>query len=234
MVDMSTQSALRAASGRTLSDAGPLAQLRGGRLPLRLAQLTLGLVLYGVSMGLLVRSALGVMPWDVLHQGIARQVALSFGTIVVLASIVVLLLWVPLRQKPGLGTIANALLIGVAVDVTLALVSAPSAMVPRLALLIGGLLLNGVATAMYIGAQLGPGPRDGLMTGLARRTGWSIRLVRTGIEVLVVGVGWLLGGTVGLGTVLYALAIGPLAQLMLPWFTVPLRGEPAPPRSSTS
>ncbi len=207
---------------RQLAALGPVEQLRAGRLGRRVAQLLLGLALYGASIGFMVRGVLGNMPWDVLHQGIARHVPLSLGTIIVVASVVVLLLWVPLRQSPGLGTVANALLVGVAADATLWLVPPGEGWLERVALMAGGVLLNGVASAMYIGAQLGPGPRDGLMTGVARRTGWSLRVVRTGIEVTVIALGWLLGGVVGVGTVLYAVAIGPLTQALLPWFTVDL------------
>lgn len=206
---------------------GPVAQLRAGRLGRRLPQLVLGLGLYGVSMALLVRGAFGVMPWDVLHQGVARHIPLTFGQIVILASLVVLLMWIPLRQPPGLGTLLNAVLIGLVVDPVLAWLDEPAGLAPRLALVISGLVLNAVATAMYIGAQLGPGPRDGLMTGLARRTGRSIRLVRTSIEVAVVSAGWLLGGVLGLATIAYAVLIGPLTQAMLPAFTVRL--DPAVP-----
>jgi uncharacterized membrane protein YczE len=197
----------------------------------RLAQLLLGLTIYGTSMAMQLRATLGVAPWDVFHQGLSRHLPLSFGLVTALTGAVVLLLWLPLRQRPGLGTVANVVVIAVSVDAALALIPAPSSLPARVALLAGGILLNGVASAAYVGARLGPGPRDGLMTGLAARTGWSIRLVRTGIELTVLGVGWLLGGTVGIGTVAYALAIGPLTQAFLPWFTVraPLtpRGRPA-------
>ncbi|GMA20685.1 hypothetical protein MM440_09290 [Arsenicicoccus piscis] len=207
---------------RTLATLGPIEQLRAGRLPRRLVQLFVGLTLYGISLGMFVRAELGLDPWDVLHVGLTHHTPLTFGQVVIAAGIAVLLLWWPLRQLPGLGTVANAVWIGVAADATLALLDRPDALATRFALLIGAVLVNGVATGMYIGAQLGPGPRDGLMTGLARRTGWSIRLVRTSIEVTVLALGWLLGGTVGLGTVLYAVAIGPLAQLFLPFFVVEL------------
>lgn len=193
---------------------------------MRLPLLLVGLFLYGASMSMVLRSTLGLIPWDVLHVGVSRHLPLSFGTIVVGVSLLVLIPWIPLRQKPGLGTIGNALLIGPSADLVLSILPPPDAMVWRVVLLIGGIVLNGVATGMYIGSQFGPGPRDGLMTGLARVTGRSIRVVRTGIEVTVVVVGWLLGGTVGLGTALYALAIGPLAQLFLPLFTVDLRQDP--------
>lgn len=201
---------------------GPLAQLRAGHLTRRIPQLLLGLVLYGVSMALMIRGALGVMPWDVLHQGIALHVPLSFGHIVIATSLLVLLLWIPLRQHVGLGTVSNALVIGLVVDPALALIPEQGALPARIALMLAGIVLNAVATAMYIGAQLGPGPRDGLMTGLAARTGLSLRLVRTGLEVAVVLLGWALGGQFGLATVLYALAIGPLTQAVLPALIAPL------------
>ncbi|MDN4172763.1 hypothetical protein QWY28_07415 [Nocardioides sp. SOB77] len=215
------------ASPPALADLGPLAQLRAGRMPRRLVQLSVGLVLYGVSLGLMVRSGLGVAPWDVLHSGLIRHVPITLGQAVVGMSFVVLLLWIPLREVPGLGTIANALVVGLAADATLWLLDPPDAVLLRLALVVGGVALCGYAGAMYIGAQLGRGPRDGLMTGLARRTGRSLRLVRTGIEVVVVLAGLALGGALGLGTVLYALAIGPLTQAWLPAWTVELgRTEP--------
>ena len=194
-------------------------QLTAGHLPVRLVQLSSGLVLYGASMALMVESGLGVMPWDVLHQGLARYLPFSFGQTAVLVGLLVLLLWIPLRQWPGLGTIANAVVIGFVADAVLWLLPTPEGWAPRILLVVGGVVLNALATAIYIGSILGPGPRDGLMTGLHHRTGWSIRLVRTCIEVVVVAIGWLLGGTLGLGTVLYAIAIGPLTQFFLP-FTV--------------
>jgi uncharacterized membrane protein YczE len=167
-------------------------------------------------MALLVRSGLGVMPWDVLHQGLARNLGWSLGTVTIVVGALVLLAWIPLRQLPGVGTVSNVLVIGLAVDGTLAVLPAPSAMAWRVGFVVAGVLLNAVATAAYIGVHLGPGPRDGLMTGLVRRTGGSVGLVRTSIEVAVVASGWLLGGTLGLATVVYALAIGPLVQLLLP------------------
>ncbi len=185
-------------------------------------QLFVGLVLYGVSLALMVRGALGLAPWDVLHSGFIRHVPLTLGQAVVLFSFLVLLLWIPLREKPGVGTIANALVVGFSADATLAVLSSPDALALRVSLMLGGVVLNGLATALYIGAQLGRGPRDGLMTGLARRTGWSLAVVRTGLEVAVVLIGLALGGALGVGTIVYAVAIGPLAQLMIPWFTVEL------------
>jgi uncharacterized membrane protein YczE len=207
---------------RQLVDLGPLAQLRAGRLGRRLPQLFVGLVLYGVSLAMMVRGAVGLAPWDVLHSGITGYLPITLGQTVVAMSFVVLLLWIPLREKPGLGTLANALVVGFSADATLALLGEPGLLLGRAALMVGGVVLCGLASAMYIGAQLGRGPRDGLMTGLARRTGWSLRLVRTAIEVTVVALGFALGGVIGAGTVLYALGIGPLTQLMLPWFVVEL------------
>jgi len=182
----------------------------------RLPQLLGGLTLYGVSMGLMIRSGLGLDPWDVLHEALSRRTGLTFGTVTAIVGALVLLCWIPIRQRPGVGTVANILVIAVAVDLTLALVVSPSALPVRIVLLVAGVVLNALATATYIGVRLGPGPRDGLMTGFAARTGWSIRLVRTGIELTVLASGWLLGGTVGIGTVVYALAIGPLTQAFLP------------------
>lgn len=210
-----------------LLDLGPVAQLRAGRLGRRLSQLAVGLVLYGASLALMVRGDLGLAPWDVLHSGAIRHLPITLGQAVVLFSFVVLLLWVPLRERPGLGTLANAVVVGLSADATLAVLERPDQLWARVVFLVAGVLLNGLATALYIGSQLGRGPRDGLMTGLARRTGRSLRLVRTGLEVTVVLVGLALGGVAGLGTVLYAVAIGPLAQLMLPAMTVEL-AEPAP------
>ncbi len=186
----------------------------------RLLQLYLGLIAYGVSMMLMLQSQLGLMPWDVLHQGIALQGGWPMGRVAVAVSFAVLVAWIPIRQRPGLGTISNALLIGLTFDASMSLVGdglADLDLASRWALLIAGIGLNGLATAAYIGTQFGPGPRDGLMTGLARRTGRSVRLVRTLIEGSVLLAGFGLGGKLGLGTVLYALAIGPLIQWMLPW-----------------
>jgi uncharacterized membrane protein YczE len=205
-----------------LGNLTPLQQLRAPRLGARLVQLMLGLTLYGVSLAMMVESHLGLDPWDVLHDGVAQRLPLTFGTVVIVTGALVLLLWWPLRQMPGLGTVANVVVIGIASDVALLAIDQPASLGGRWALLLSGVVLNGLAGGLYIGAQLGPGPRDGLMTGLVRRTGWSVRLVRTSIEVSVLAVGFLLGGTVGLGTVIYALAIGPLLQLFLPLFVVPL------------
>jgi uncharacterized membrane protein YczE len=184
----------------------------------RLVQLYLGLLLYGFSSSLLVLAGLGLDPWDVFHQGLSRTFGLAIGTWAILVGIAVLLLWIPLRQKPGIGTISNVILIGGTMNVVLGHVSPPHALEWRIVLLLLGVGLNGVATGAYIGAGLGPGPRDGLMTGLAAR-GHSIRVVRTAIEVTVLIAGWLLGGTVGVGTVLYAVSIGPLAHVFVPLFS---------------
>lgn len=199
-----------------------------------MGQLLVGLALYGASLALLLRAGLGLAPWDVLHQGVARHTGLSIGQVVIAASFVVLLAWIPLRERPGVGTFANAVLVGVAVDLTLLVLDDAQAWWWRVTLLLSGVVLNGVATALYIGASLGPGPRDGLMTGLVRRTGHSVRVVRTGLEVSVLVVGVLLGGTVGVGTVLYAVAIGPIAHALLPVFTLSDRGhEPGGPPTRT-
>lgn len=186
--------------------------------------LLVGLALYGLSLALLVRADLGLSPWDVFHQGVADTVGLSLGTVIIATSFVVLALWIPLKEKPGIGTIANAILVGVGVDLFSAAIPEVDGIVVRSILLAVGILLNGVATGMYIGAGMGPGPRDGLMTGIARRRG-SIRTVRTAIEVVVVLAGIALGGTFGIGTFLYAFGIGPLAQIFLPYFMRVARAE---------
>jgi uncharacterized membrane protein YczE len=191
------------------------------RLARRLVQLYVGLALYGASSALLVVSGLGLEPWNVLHQGLAELSGLTIGVVSIIVGAAVLLLWIPLRQRPGLGTVSNVFVVGLAVDGTLALVPDAHGLAVRIPLLLAGILLNGVATGLYISARFGPGPRDGLMTGLHKLTGRSIRLIRTGIEVAVVATGFALGGTVGIGTLLYALAIGPLAQLFLRVFAAP-------------
>jgi uncharacterized membrane protein YczE len=185
------------------------------RRPARVALLVAGLVAYGVSVGLMLRAGLGVMPWSVLDQGLSRALGLEVGTWSIIVGAVVLLLWLPLRARPGVGTLANVVLVGLSINATLAVLPAVHALPVRVLLLVAGILLNGVATGAYIGAGLGPGPRDGLTTGIAAR-GHSVRVVRTVIEVLVLAIGWLLGGTVGVGTLLYAVAIGPLVHRTLP------------------
>ncbi len=202
-----------------------MTRLRGRRLPRRLAQLYAGLVLFGVSMALLVRSRLGNMPWDVLHQGLVRQVGGTIGQWSIAVGALVLLLWIPLRERPGLGTLSNVVLVGASVDATLAVLPVAGPVPARVAFMAAGIVLNAIATALYVGAHLGPGPRDGLMTGFVRRTGASVRLVKTLIEVTVVLAGWAMGGTLGVGTAIFVLTIGPLVQVFLHRLAVP-RPEP--------
>jgi len=196
-----------------------------GRLGRRLIQLYAGLALYGASSALLVEAGLGLEPWNVLHQGLAELTGLTIGVVSIIVGAAVLLLWIPLRQRPGLGTVSNVFVVGLAMDGTLAMLPEAHALAVRIPLLLAGIVLNGVATGLYISARFGPGPRDGLMTGLHLRTGRSIRLMRTAIEVAVVVTGFTLGGSVGVGTLLYALSIGPLAQLFLRMFAVPSASE---------
>ncbi|MEV5510598.1 hypothetical protein AB0L16_29945 [Streptomyces orinoci] len=198
----------------------------GPRLPSRLVQLYAGLSLYGVSAALQLRAGLGLDPWDVLHQGIARHSGLSIGTVCIVVGALVLLLWIPLRQRPGLGTVSNVVVIGLAMDATLRLTPAPGPLWVRVPLLVFAVVLCGSATGLYITAAFGPGPRDGLMTGLHRRTGRSVRLVRTCIELAVLASGFFLGGSVGAGTVFYAVAIGPLSQFFLRVFEPRRAGYP--------
>ncbi|MCA1220764.1 membrane protein YczE [Streptomyces sp. 8L] len=194
---------------------------RARGLPRRLVQLYAGLALYGASSALIIQAGLGLEPWNVLNQGVGELVNLPIGTVSIIVGAVVLLLWVPLRQRPGLGTVSNVFVVGLAIDATTALVPRPDALATRIGLLAAGIVLNGAATGMYLAPKLGAGPRDGLMTGLHRVTGRSIRLIRTGLEVAVVAAGFALGGSLGVGTVAYALAIGPLAQLFLRVFAIP-------------
>jgi uncharacterized membrane protein YczE len=188
--------------------------------PARLRNLFVGLVLFGVSVGLMVRANLGLASWDVLHQGLARQTGLPLGWVVNIVGAAILLLWWPLRQRPGIGTVANVIVVGIVADATIAVVPAVHLLAAQIPLLAAAIVINAVGTGLYVGAGLGPGPRDGLMTGLAAR-GHSIRLVRTLIELVVLAVGWFLGGSVGIGTLAFALAIGPLAQISIQRFTVP-------------
>lgn len=191
----------------------------------RLLQLYTGLVLYGVSTAMFVRANLGADPWNVFHLGVARIFSLNIGMVMIVVGALVLLLWIPLRQKPGLGTVSNVIVLGLAADAALALMPPVESLMARSILLLAAILVNAIATGMYIGAGFGSGPRDGLMTGINARTGWSVRSVRTAIEVTVLLAGWLMGGTFGVGTVLYALAIGPLIQLCLPWFRIKIQQE---------
>ncbi|MBF6353645.1 hypothetical protein IU449_03615 [Nocardia higoensis] len=182
----------------------------------RLVALYSGLWMYGFSMAVMVRAGLGLDPWDVFHQGVADHVPLSFGAVTAVTGAIVLLAWIPLRQRPGLGTVSNIVVIGLSVDAGLWLLPTGESLPVRIAAMLAAVVLNAAATVLYIGAGMGPGPRDGLMTGLVRRTGWSVRSIRTTIEVTVLATGWLLGGSVGVGTLVYAFGIGPLIQLMIP------------------
>jgi uncharacterized membrane protein YczE len=218
--DFGVTTTTSAAPSIVLSELGPVAQLRAGRLGRRLVQLYAGLVLYGFSIALMVQSHLGLAPWDVLHSGLTKHFPIDIGQALVIVSFVVMLAWIPLREIPGLGTISNAIVIGLSTDLFLMVLSRPDVMTFRIVLLVAGIVLQGVATAAYIGAQFGRGPRDGLMTGLSRRTGQSLRLVRTLMELALVAIGLLLGGVAGLGTIVYAVSIGPLSQALLPAFLV--------------
>lgn len=181
----------------------------------RLTQLFIGLVIYGLSMAALIRAGLGLDPWDVFHEGVANRTSLTFGTVVILTGALVLLLWIPLRQRPGIGTVANVLVIGLAADLGLWLIPEIDHLPSQILVMFSAIVINGIACGAYIGAGMGPGPRDGLMTGFCARTGWSVRMVRTIIEMVVLAAGWLLGGTVGVGTILYAFMIGPIIQVSL-------------------
>ncbi|MGV8882769.1 MAG: YczE/YyaS/YitT family protein [Rhodoglobus sp.] len=192
----------------------------------RIGQLLLGLFLYGFSIALMVRGAIGVAPWDVLTLGIQNQTGWEFGIITNLTGLVVLLFWIPIKQKPGIGTILNVLLVGPSAQVGLWMLPETDDLVVRILLFVGGLALLSIATGLYIGARFGPGPRDGLMTGIHARTGWKIWIVRTAIEVVVLSIGWLLGGNVGLGTLAFALLIGPMVHRTIPFFIVPAAIRP--------
>src|SRR6476619_7356569 len=202
------------------------------RRPRRFVQLIVGLLFYGFTMGMMVRAVLGLDPWDVFHQGLTalidRWIPLSYGTVITIVSVFVMLAWIPLRQRPGIGTVANAAIIGFTTDATLRVLPEFSNLTVRIVVLALAIVGNALAGALYIGAGLGPGPRDGLMTGLVARGIGSIRLVRTTIELRVLGIGWVLGGVVGVGTVVYALAIGPLLHVLLPKVQVGAPVEPVP------
>lgn len=197
-------------------DAASVPAMATDRLVERITRCVIGLALFGVGISLQIESRLGNPPWDAFHQGVANQVGLGIGTVIILTGVALLVLfWIPLRQKPGLGTILNAIEIGLVANFMLELIPVVDAMALRIAMLVGGILLVALGSALYIGSGLGPGPRDGIMTGLAAR-GVKIRVARTGIEVTVLAIGWTLGGQVGIGTVLFALAIGPLVAPLLP------------------
>lgn len=200
----------------------------GGMLPLpsaselkkRVPRLTLGLMLFGVGVSLQVISGLGLSPWEVLHQGVSNRTGIPLGTVGIITGFVVLLLWIPLRERFGIGTVANIVLIGLVIDASLWLLpESVEGIAVRSALLVAGILIVAVGSGLYIGAGLGPGPRDGLMTGLAKR-GVNIGVARFGIEITVLVLGWLLGGTVGIGTALFAFGMGPLIAFFLPMFAI--------------
>lgn len=199
------------------------------RPPARMVRLMLGLVLCGTGIGFMVDADLGVAPWSVLDQGISRQTGITVGTSTIVVSAVVLLLWIPLKERPGVGTIANAVTIGLVTDLTLSLVSTPDHTAGRVAFMAVGVFLFGPGSGLYIGARLGPGPRDGLMTGLHRKGIGSVRLVRTGLELTALGVGFALGGTVGIGTLAFALTVGPNVQFFLKHLTMPDASALPPP-----
>lgn len=182
----------------------------------RVLQLLVGLVLYGAGCALTVEAGLGVDPWTVFAQGLSIRTGIGIGWITNIVGFLVLLLWIPLRQKPGIGTVANILLVGTSMQAVLWLVPRIDGLAAQIGMLVAGILLVAIASGLYIGARFGPGPRDGLMTGLHRRLGWPIWACRAAVEVTVLAIGWALGGTVGIGTVLFAVLIGPLVHIALP------------------
>lgn len=191
----------------------------------RFVQLQLGLCLFGFGAALMVRSNLGLDPWNVFHQGLSLRTGMSLGVVSILMGAAVMLMWVPLRQKPGVGTLCNIVVIGLSLDASLAVLPEVSTLAAQIGLLAAGVVLTAAGCAAYIGAGMGTGPRDGVMIGLNQRLGWSIRVSRLAIELVVLASGWLLGGSVGAGTVAFALAIGPLVQVFLPWFQGAGRGK---------
>lgn len=207
-----------------LANLGPIAQLSAGQLPQRILRLLVGLWLYGLAIALMIKAAVGASPWIVFHMGIARHAPLSFGGVMILTAVIVLLVWIPLRQMPGLGTLANSFLLGPFAEANLALLPSLHSLVMNYAFMLAGVVTCGFATALYVGAQLGPGPRDGLMTGLTRLTGWPIRRVRTLIEATVLVIGAVLGGAVGIGTLVFAICVGPLTQFFMRYTVVELNG----------
>ena len=195
----------------------------------RIAQLLVGLYLYGLGIAMMVQATVGVSPWDVLTQGVMKQTGIPFGFVTNIVGVLVLLLWIPIRQKPGIGTVLNVLLVGPSAQISFAFIPAPEELWLRIPLFAGGLLVLAIATGLYIGARFGPGPRDGLMTGIHARWGWKIWKVRTAIEVAVLAIGWLLGGNVGLGTLAFALLIGPMVNVTIPRLRVPMPTAPPEP-----
>jgi len=204
-----------------------LTRLSPVELRRRLPRLLTGLVLCGTGLALMVLADLGLGPWEVLHQGLSHRTGIPIGRTGILVGFVVLAAWVPLRLRPGLGTVCNVVLIGLVIDAVLALVPPPTGMAVRAAVMVAGVVLVGIGSGLYIGAGLGAGPRDGLMTGLAGRGVGSVRAVRTAIELSALSGGWLLGGRVGIGTIVFALGIGPLVQAALGRLTVPVLTAPA-------
>ena len=195
----------------------------------RIAQLLVGLYLYGLGIAMMVQATVGVSPWDVLTQGVMKQTGIPFGFVTNIVGVLVLLLWIPIRQKPGIGTVLNVLLVGPSAQISFAFIPAPEELWLRIPLFAGGLLVLAIATGLYTGARFGPGPRDGLMTGIHARWGWKIWKVRTAIEVAVLAIGWLLGGNVGLGTLAFALLIGPMVNVTIPRLRVPMPAAPPEP-----
>jgi len=202
--------------------------MTGRRMPRRIIQLLIGLFLYGIGIAFIIRGVIGAAPWDVLSQGISMHLPLSFGVITIIVSAIVLLIWIPIRQKPGVGTILNAVLVGPSADVGFLWIPETDLLWLRIVFFLIGLTTLAAATGLYIGAHFGPGPRDGLMTGLHRVTGRPIWMVRTALEITVVVIGWLLGGIVGLGTVAFALLVGPMCQFFMRVFEVKLPPHPIP------
>ncbi|WP_102159193.1 membrane protein YczE [Zhihengliuella halotolerans] len=198
----------------------PKQQLRAPRKARRLTQLALGIVILGAGVGLFVQAGLGLSPWDVLHQGISTRLPVSFGTVIVLLGLVILLLWIPMKQWPGLGTVANTFAVGPMADLTIAVMPEVHGIGWQLAVMAAATVLAALGTGLYIGAQFSGGPRDGLMTGLHFKTGLSVRLIRTSMELAALGAGWLLGGVVGIGTAVFAISIGPLTQFFFRYTVV--------------
>ena len=198
----------------------------GAPLWKRIALVEVGLIVCGLAFAIMLRANIGLDPWDAFHQGISRMTGVAIGTVTVIVSFAVLVLWIPLRQKLGIGTIMNSITIGLTINVFYAWIPDASNYLFGVAYFLLGIVINGLGISMYIGGGLGPGPRDGMMTGLVKKTGRPVWLVRTAIEVVVLVLGWAFGGTLGLGTVIYAFVIGPVVHVMLPWFNLDKNKEP--------